>query len=267
MTRLITEWISDMEQTAADWDESLRRRAGLGYKELAARVSGCGMEALSQAADAYKVAVVPVTSGLGTIDTFSESVAAIVRAMGFEAFVTEATDVNGIYEACRRGADILYMADDDRYIALNLRNGKVGDNDIATARGYAEVLFQMAGSLKGEDAAVLGYGIIGPLMAQALMEKGAQVWIYDKDPAKRELAEADGCRWIETPEELSKFRFIGDATSEGAWIHKGMLPPEVRMAAPGIPFSMDEEMQRQLDGQYIHDLLEIGTAVMLGLAI
>jgi len=232
MTRLITEWISDMEQTAADWDESLRRRAGLGYKELAARVSGCGMEALSQAADAYKVAVVPVTSGLGTIDTFSESVAAIVRAMGFEAFVTEATDVNGIYEACRRGADILYMADDDRYIALNLRNGKVGDNDIATARGYAEVLFQMAGSLKGEDAAVLGYGIIGPLMAQALMEKGAQVWIYDKDPAKRELAEADGCRWIETPEEhgstrgcsirkyawqLREFRFPWMRRCSGSW--------------------------------------------------
>ena len=88
-----------------------------------------------------------------------------------------------------------------------------------------------------------------------------------KDPAKKELAEADGCRWIETPEELSRFRFIGDATSEGAWIHKGMLHPEVRVAAPGIPFSLDEEMQRQLDGQYTHDLLEIGTAVMLGLAI
>lgn len=267
MTRLISEWIADMEKTAASWDAALRERTGLGFLELAARVSGNSEDALRQAASEYRVGVVPVTSGLGTIDTFSQSVAAIVRAMGFQAFVTQSSDVNGIYEACGKGADILYMADDDRYIALNIRSGKAGDNDIATARGYAELLFQMAGSLKNERAAVLGYGIIGQKMAQALVEKGADIAVYDKDPKKKEPVIADGYRWLARAEDLKEYAFLADGTSEGPWLNSNMLRDDVKIAAPGIPFSLDEQTAEKLEGQYVHDLLEIGTAVMLGLAI
>lgn len=267
MTRLKTEWIADIEKQAADWNRKLQQQTGLDYLELAARVSGNSRRSLEQAAERCRIGVVPITSGLGTIDTFSQSVAAIVRVMGFETFVTGACDVDGIYEACRGGADILYMADDDRYLALNIQNGRTGDNNLATARGFAELLCSMAGGLKKQQTAVLGYGIIGQLMAQALTEKGAELAVYDKDPAKESQVLADGYRWIGSAGELKKFRYIADATSQGPWLEADMLHSDVILAAPGIPFSLSEAAKHTLEGRYIHDLLEIGTASMLGLAI
>lgn len=265
MTRLKTEWITDIEKQAADWNRRLEQQTGLDYLELAARVSGNSRKSLEQAAKNCRIGVVPITSGLGTIDTFSQSVAAIVRAMGFETFVTGACDVDGIYEACRGGADILYMADDNRYLALNIQNGKTGDNNLATARGFAEILCSMAGDLKEQQTAVLGYGIIGQLMARDLAEKGAEIAVYDKDPAKEGQVLADGYRWISSAEALKNFQYIADATSQGPWLEADMLHPDVILAAPGIPFSLSEAAKEALKGRYVHDLLEIGTASMLGL--
>lgn len=267
MTRLKAEWITNIEKQAADWNRSLQRRTGLDYMELAARVSGNSRQNLEQAAEDCRIGIIPITSGLGTIDTFSQSVAAIVRAMGFDTFVTEAPDVDGIYEACRKGADILYMADDNRYLALNIRNGKTGDNNLATARGFAELLCAMAGDLKGQQAAVLGYGIIGQLMAQTLTEKGAKLTVYDKDPSKESLVLADGYKWMNSQEDLKEYRYIADATSQGPWLEADMLHSDVILAAPGIPFSLSETAKQALEGRYIHDLLEIGTVSMLGFAI
>ncbi len=267
MTRLITEWIAPMKYTASDWDKYLRRQTGMGYLELAARASGNSLKQMKEAAQEYQIAVIPITSGLGTIDSFSESVAAITREMGFQTFVTEDRDVNGIYEACRRGADILYMADDDRYLTLNIRNGKTGDNNVATAQGFSELLDQMGGGLEGKEIAVLGYGIIGQRMAQALGKKGARVSVYDKNEKKRQQAEADGYIWISHAADLKQYPYLADATSEGSWLSSDMLHDQVYLAAPGIPLSLDEKAKESLQGRYVHDLLEIGTAVMLGLVV
>ncbi len=46
-----------------------------------------------------------------------------------------------------------------------------------------------------------------------------------------------------------------------------ILHVDVRIAAPGLPLSLDDEAREALKGQYVHDLLEIGTAGMLGLVI
>lgn len=267
MTRLITDWICDMENSAAGWDRELKKLTGAGYREIGSMVSGWSAESISEAAECEKVAVVPVTSGLGTISTFAEAVAAIVRTMGFETFVTEGTDVNGIYEAHVKDADIVFMADDDRYIALNIRDGSIGDNNIATASGYVEILNKMAGGVSGQKAAVLGYGIIGQLMAQFLADKGADVAVFDKNPDKKQSVVSDGYQWIDDSAELRLYKYIVDGTSEGNWLSEDMLADDVLIAAPGIPFSLTETAQKKLEGRYVHDLLEIGTAGMLGLAI
>lgn len=268
MTRLRTEWIHDLENTAAAWDARLQEQIGMGYVELAAKVSGKSPQEIKSAAKNRKIAVVPITSGLGTIGSFSESVAAIVRAMGFHAVVTEATDVNGIYEAVDKiGADVLYMADDDRYLALSCPDGKTGDNNIATAQGYVEVLAKMAGGLRGRRTAVLGYGIIGKLMAEALAQKGARVAVYDKEKNKQKEVLADGYQWIKDSAGLKEYRYVADATSEGGWLTKEMLHADAHIAAPGIPLSLDDGAREALKGQYVHDLLEIGTVGMLGMAL
>lgn len=272
MTRLITEWISEMEDTAATWNEELKDISGLGYIDLAAAVSGHSITEILEASETMKVAAVPITSGLGVIGSFAESVAAIVRAMGFDAFVTEATDVNGLYEAKVKDADIVFMADDDRYIALNMHTGAIGDNNIGTAAGYAEILRNMAGGLDDRPVAVLGYGIIGQLLAGNLAKAGARVGVYDKDPAKKELVDADGYLWLER-DELKEYHFIADGTCEGEWLSLDDLAkdeegkPDVIISTPGIPLSLDEEAKETMEGKYVNDMLEIGTAVMLGLAI
>lgn len=267
MTRLISEWISDMEKTAAEWDEKLHMQTGIDFVKIAAMISECSEAEVMLAAETNKVAVVPITSGLGTISSFAESVAAIVKVMGFDAFVTEATDVNGIYEAHVKDADYIYMADDDRYIVINLRDGKIGDNNIGTSSAYSAILEMMADGLNDKNVAVLGFGIIGQLMAMFLEDKGAEVSIYDKDTSKKGNVIDSGYGWIKDVSELKQYSYIADATSEGGWLTEEMLADDAVLAMPGVPLSLTEEAQQKYDGKYVHDLLEIGTAAMIGLVI
>ncbi|MGI6767279.1 MAG: 3-methylornithyl-N6-L-lysine dehydrogenase PylD [Lentihominibacter sp.] len=276
MTRLITDWISDMEENAADWNEQLKDYTGMGYIELAAAVSGTDVSDILNASETIAVAAVPVTCGEGVIGNFAESVAAIVRAMGFKAFVTESTDVDGLYEAKVRDAGIVFMADDFRYVALNLINGKMSENNMATAYGYAEIMRNMAGARDGgmtgalndKPVAVLGYGIVGQLMAERLASHGARVAVYEKDETKKAQVNSDGYLWINR-KEIAEYNLVADATCEGGWLSADELHDEssVLIAAPGIPLLLDEESANKLEGRYIHDMLEIGTAVMLGMVM
>ena len=273
MTRLTTQAIQTLGQAAPDWDRVLRERTGLGYIELAARVSGRGENEIRFAAETMKIAAVPVTSGLGVIGRFSESVAAILKTMGVETFVTSRADVDGLYEASLRGADIVFLADDTRYIALNLRNGRIADNNIATVAGYMQVLHSMAGGLSGRSAVVLGYGVIGRLFAQRLRQAGARVAVYEKNIALQDRIEKDGfvCVYDSISEHpknvLLQYDIIADATNEGGWLRAEDFQEQALIAAPGVPFSFDEASAAKMGNRCIHDLLEIGTVSMLGLAL
>ncbi len=273
MSRLTREWICDLERTAPDWDRLLRERTGLGYVELAAQVSGRSENEIRSAAETMKVAAVPVTSGLGIIGRFSASVAAILSTMGFDTFVTSRPDVDGLYEASCRGADIVFLADDSRYIALNLRNGRIADNNVATVTGYMQVLRSMSGGLLGRSVVVLGYGVIGRLFAEKLRQAGASVAIYERNIALQDRIERDGfaCVYDSTREDpksaLFQYDIIADATNEGDWLRAEDFQEHALIAAPGVPFSFDEASADKLGSRCIHDLLEIGTVSMLGLAL
>ena len=47
MTRLITDWICDMENSAAEWDRELKKLTGAGYIEIGSMVSGWSAESIS----------------------------------------------------------------------------------------------------------------------------------------------------------------------------------------------------------------------------
>ena len=53
-----------------------------------------------------------------------------------------------VHEAYQSGADIVYMADDDRFISINLNKKKMADNEYATALGYTAALEGATGSLR-----------------------------------------------------------------------------------------------------------------------
>ena len=272
MTRLTAEHIGHIEASCEEWDRYLKAEAGLGLFDIAARVSGRDAGALKKAAETYKVYVVPVTAGQGRIDSFSESVAAIIKAAGFDARVSGASDVAGLCEAHAAGADIVFMADDNRYIALNLKNGNLGENNIATARGYIELLDSCAAlnfskGLDSKEVLLIGYGAVGTEMAAALKSKNAAVTVYDKDEGRLRAAAEAGYKITENRACFKSFGFIADATSEGGWLTIDLLPEAFILVTPGVPLSLDTAARDRYKGRYFFDTLEIGTAAMLGLAV
>ena len=267
MTRLISEWMDDIRNKVKERETVLKEKTGLSYLTLAAKASGWSAADMERAAQQISVGVVPVTSGEGIIGSFSEAVAAVTAAMGFRSFVTEKSDVSGIYEAYNREADIVFMADDERYIAFNLNKKRMADNNAATAAGYLTALEEAHGPLAGKEVLLLGFGVVGQEFLKRLLKKGAGVTGYDSDAERLKSMAGSGAEILETIGDMRKFKILVDATNQGGWIHSGMLHPDAWIATPGVPLSLDEEARRAHEKRLIHDCLEIGTASMLGFAL
>ena len=263
MTRLITEWILDMEEGCQRRDLELKEKTGLSLLELAAAAAGKEPEALARlAGDGLLVAAVPVTAGLGVIGQFAQSVAAIIRTMGFNCMVTEATDVDGIYEAYSKNADVIFVADDQRFLALNTREHKIGENNRATAAGYATALIAMMKKQgvvpQDTPVLVLGYGPVGKLAEEELLAKGVKVTVFDKDPSQGKTYE---------PNRIKEFQYIFEATPAFGWLTREMLHSDAIISAPGIPLGLTLEAQNFFQKQLVHDMLDIGTATMLAMTL
>ena len=85
MTRLVAEWIDDMEAQMISYNSELKRKTGLDLTELMEASLGLKAAYVSDAQEKLKISVVPITQGMGIISKFSESVAAIIRTAGFNA--------------------------------------------------------------------------------------------------------------------------------------------------------------------------------------
>ncbi len=262
MTRLKEDWIRDIQTGIREYDREIVCKTGMTLLELAAAANEIHPDRIREAAESYKVAAVPITAGEGIIGTFSQSVAAILHHLGFQTAVTEATDVDGIYEAYRTGAHCLFLADDRRFVGINRQKDRISDNNIATAKGYITALEQLAGGLAGHKVLVLGYGVVGQYMVHFLKEKGAYPVVFDIDPAK--TADLSREMLLTDIELIKNYPLLLDATNNGEWIREEMLHLDFRMAAPGIPLSLSEELYNKHRHRVIHDWLQIGTAVMMG---
>jgi pyrrolysine biosynthesis protein PylD len=205
---------------------------------------------------------VRITSGLGVIGGFSDSLCALLAWLGADVIMPAETDVNGIYHAVSAGADIIFLADDDRFICMNLKSGVLAENNEATAYGYAEALDRMAGGVRGEEVLLIGFGPVGRCARKALESLGASVTVYDKDPNARKAAasEADA---VCGREEIGRYRLILDATNEGGWLHAEELHEDVLISAPGLPLSLDDEAKERYNDRVFSDVLQTGAAVML----
>ena len=249
MTRLKTEWIDYMLDGMTDYNNSLKTKTGFDLAGLTMDTFGIPKERYDRLAGSLLISAVPVTQGEGIIGSFSDSVAAIVRSMGFRAYVSEDTDVEGIYGSILMDADVIYMADDTRYLAFSRDNGSFGENNYATALGFIMVLKAM-----GEEA------------VQILLNHSIDFDMYDKDPkAVEAFRDLDTGKYVlSSPEEIKDYRFILDFTNEGGWLKDEMLGTDVIYASPGVPLSLDEKAAERLQNTAVYDNLEIGTAMMLG---
>lgn len=262
MTRLTSDDIEDVWD-GARLDTRLEAATGRTVRELAMEAAGLpgGMDLSS-----FSVVSVPITSGLGEIGGFAQSLDAIARHLGMRSHVSNVPDVSGFAAAVESGADIVLMADDDRFVAYNTVTGTVADNARCTALGYSYALRDAAGGLAGKEVLVMGAGFVGSEAVRILRDMHAMVSVTDIDAEKaRRLAVYEGVGWVEDVREaVSTHRLILNATP-------GTIPGQDMMqgaivSSPGVPYSFDDEAGRRAKA-IIHDPLEIGAAVMLTVAV
>ncbi len=270
MTRLKTEWIDYMLDGMNEYNNNLKVRTGFDLSGLVMDTFGIDQNRYDRLREKLLVAAVPVTQGEGVIGSFSDSIAAIVRSMGFRTAVTEETDVDGIYSAILMDADIIYMADDTRYLAFSRDNGSFGENNYATALGFIMVMRAMmkkAGlDISMEKLLVIGNGTVGEEAVQILLNHGIDFDVYDKDPKAIENFKnlETGKYTLSSPEEIKNYKYILDFTNEGEWLKEEYITDGVIYASPGVPLSLDEKAAERLQNTAVYDNLEIGTAMMLG---
>jgi pyrrolysine biosynthesis protein PylD len=145
VTRLTEHDVRGLASRLPEFDADLQRVSGLTLRTLAA--NSCGVDPRALRLDSAPIAAVPISSGQGFIPFFTQCVKIVLQHIGCDAFVTEQPDVKGLQLAAGRGAEVVFVADDDRFIALNLRSGACADDDPCTANGYVAALEAAAGGL------------------------------------------------------------------------------------------------------------------------
>ena len=166
------------------------------------------------------------------------------------------------YEAVRSGADIILMADDHTFLAHNLKNGKIANNQPSTGIIYAEIASRNQ-KTDSKDVLVVGLGKVGFPGAVHLVHKGFRVYGYDTDRTllKRAVSSLGIIPLdIESPK---KFSTIFEATPCANTIPETLISKNCVLSTPGIPCAISEELRLKYDVQLVMEPLGIGTASML----
>ena len=269
MTRLYHKMIKDIPDALPTMDQELLSSTGHNLLGLAARTTGVPYDTIVEEIENYTAAVVPISSGEGVISGFAECVAAVLKHIGLKAWITGQSDVAGFGEALKNGADILFAADDLKFLAIHVRNKTVVDNARATADGFVQALAgvaEMKGkSLAGQNVLVLGLGAVGTHAVQALQKIAANVWVLDTDAAKiqacvKEFSKIQVASSLETACRL--IDYILDATPAAGIIDETMIRPTTVISCPGVPHGLTPTAREKIGTAFIHDNLPLGVAVM-----
>lgn len=271
MTRLSSADIQPLAGSLGAYDQDLLDITGHALVDLALLAAGLPTDDASRSALAdLKLAVVPITSGLGLIGGFAQSVSAILDHLGCRSFVTHATDVAGLAEAWSQAPSAIFLSDDTDFMALDIVRWTSIHNTPATARGYVTGLGCMACGLKRKKVLLLGCGPLGSAAAADLLQRHAQVVLYDlaatRSTRLKERLMNTSNHHIDTatsfPEAAAGVDLIFDATNTADHIHADMLTDQTRIAAPGMPCGVTAAAQRRLGNRLLHDPLQIGVATM-----
>jgi pyrrolysine biosynthesis protein PylD len=261
MTRLTEQHVRDLSSRLPGFEADLRGVTGLDLRALALKAVGCqvGDSPLAGA----RVAAIPISSGLGFIPFFSKCVEIILCHIGCQAFVTAQPDVKGLQEAADRGAEVVFAADEDRFVALNIYSGACADDDPCTANGYVTALEAAAGGLSFRSVAVLGLGPVGRAASRRLVQLGASVLAVEPDEARAASAAADyGVKIVTLEEALEATDHIFDATPAPDLIDAEQIGAGTLAAVPAVPSGFTATAQNSLGPRHIHEPLAMGVAVM-----
>lgn len=270
MTRLRTQDLAAVGGDLEGYDRSLQARTGLTLRGLACRAAGLAEPEFVRRSASSRAAVVPLTCGEGIIAGFAESVQRILVHLGLKAAVAAEPDAAGLAAAFAERSDLIFLADDRRFIAIHTGGRSVVDNAEATGAGFAWGLNLMAGGLAGRPVLVLGCGPVGFSAARTVLGMGGGVTLCDLVPevsgqaAARLSESAPGRISVEPDPEsaLARHRLIIDAAPAADLIGEEHIHADTFISAPGVPLGLTVRAVEKISGRLLHDRLEIGVAAM-----
>jgi pyrrolysine biosynthesis protein PylD len=266
MTRLRSEDIEHIRHELKAYDQQLSNTTGKTLKGIAFCALGLADSEFEEIIKSNKVCVVPLTCGQGVIDGFAATVSEIISHLGFNSFVAENSDAAGIAEAFEKKSDIFLLADDNRFIAINVHTKYVSDNSEMTAKGFVAGLDLMVSGLKGKNVLVLGCGEVGSCAAKILVAMGVSVTVCDIDTQialtlQKNITDIQiDDNWRSRPE---KYPYIIDATPATELVGPSVITPDTYVTVPGVPCGLNSEAIEKLSNRYLHDTLQIGAATMV----
>lgn len=271
MTRLTTKDITPIEQSLAACDRQLIAATGKSLLGIACHCLGKDEDTVREQATGFCIQVVSVTSGLGVISGFSQTVCSILSHLGFAASVADKTDVSGLASAYESRIDAVMMADDHRFVGINLGTKAVADNTFLTGQVYASALALMAGGIEDKSVLVMGCGPVGESAAGKLLFLGADLVLYDINPdtgtaLQARLQSAWASRKIRVATDVTKALadtcLVVEATPFARTIPDEAIREQMMVAAPGVPLGISDRGIQRILPRLIHDKLELGTAAM-----
>jgi pyrrolysine biosynthesis protein PylD len=267
VTRLTEGDVRGLQAELERFEDYLVGLTGVGLRGVAMRAVAQPVQCIPLRGT--RIAAVPVSSGEGFIPGFCECVVAVLEHLGCEAWVTGQPDVRGLQDAALAGAEVVFMADDYRFIALNVRSGRCVDNDVATADGFVTALQLAAGGLLSRHVLLLGLGPVGRAAARRLVSRGAAVEVVEPDEARLQSALDLGLKIqpVSLEEGLKRCDLVFDATPAAGFIDTAAAQGVTLAAVPGLPSAFTAEAQGLLGPRHIHEPLAMGVAVMAAGAV
>ena len=270
MTRLQSDDILNIPSKLEAYDEELLAKTGHNLRQIACRAVELKEEDALAVISRLRVGVVPIRWGQGVIEGFCEATAGILRHLGFDTFVAGQADISGLAEAYETNADVIFLSDDNDFVALNTYTRQYVHNAEATGKGFAAGLDLMAGGLGDQKVLVLGCGSVGRGAALTLLNFGASVSIYDTNAdytrqLKNAISGPDSDRIkIESDFDaaLAGHSLVVDATNAAGIIHAKNISPHTFIAAPGMPLGLSRDALEKISDRLLHDPLQIGVATM-----
>lgn len=265
MTRLRPDDLVGLGRRLERYDKELQAKTGQTLRQIACRAAEIGEEEIIRVIPGTKVGVVSITVGEGILSGFAEAVRDIVVHLGFRASVPDQADVGGLAAAIEEGADVVFVADDARFVAVNLSTRLVVDNGEATGRGYGAALERLMGGIRNRRVLVIGAGRVGTSAAKTLQSMGGKIRVFDRErPRAEKLAqEVEGVVEKDLEQALQMYAIFVDATPASGIIEARHIKPTTVVAAPGIPLGLTAEAQSRIRNRLIHDPLQIGVATMM----
>jgi len=274
MTRLQSNDILNIPSQLEAYDEELLAKTGHNLRQIACRAVELKEEDGLAVISRLRVGVVPIRWGQGVIEGFCEATAGIISHLGFDTFVAGQADISGLAEAYETNADVIFLSDDNDFVALNTSTRQYVHNAEATGKGFAAGLDLMVGGLAGQKVLVLGCGSVGRSATSTILSYGAKPSIYDiNSEYSRELMGSisgpDSDRITierDVGAAVAGHTLIVDATTAAEIIHTVDISPHTFIAAPGMPLGLSRDALEKVSDRLLHDPLQIGVATM-GMAI